>query len=445
MMRFRSNEPPVTFGYGGLGYKPRYNQRFITGGAFGTGQLHSKAVVNQLKDEYDSVGGVHTESDIHKQDRLQHYLEIYDKPTTTKSTISKLLKDATPATEDEHMDLMTKLFSDMNLKEKIKYSDASIAMEMSKRLNPLNFYEDINHSELWEKYILSSFTTLKIGNKRIIPDETLIDSHKIPKLRELGIQDYCPIDILGEKTVIEAKFYKAMTKYYIEKVNGEFFSNDFIKASNKWTTSPSNGLKIQITKFCGFYGYNDDYDYRFRIIFDKYNNLRGLQLNWTVKADRTRGREQLMDLKTEKDYIALVDIKEGDGLIGIYKFDLKKFIDDNKFIKTEIMRPNGTGTGGYTIDISNFLSAWIEIPWNYAEKVGVAVSNVGRKEDKSVVSRNVKIGWVLENCKVKTEYNRLSKLKTPDGKKEFKAYQNELIQYYNEHNPVGGGGEATAE
>ena len=30
MMRFKSNDPP--FGQGGLGYKPRYNQRFITGG-----------------------------------------------------------------------------------------------------------------------------------------------------------------------------------------------------------------------------------------------------------------------------------------------------------------------------------------------------------------------------------------------------------------------------
>ena len=29
-MRFRSNEPPI--GYGGLFFKPRYNQRFITGG-----------------------------------------------------------------------------------------------------------------------------------------------------------------------------------------------------------------------------------------------------------------------------------------------------------------------------------------------------------------------------------------------------------------------------
>ena len=33
MMRFKSNDPP--FGMGGLFYKPRYNQRFITGGGKG--------------------------------------------------------------------------------------------------------------------------------------------------------------------------------------------------------------------------------------------------------------------------------------------------------------------------------------------------------------------------------------------------------------------------
>ena len=318
MMRFKSNDPP--FGMGGLFYKPRYNQRFITGG----GGTQSRARYEGLK--YDLTDTEHkTDAQIARDAYLASILPKHSvKVNGNKETLdeTKILdRDIPEALDDfekyvdqklENIDI-EHLFDDTHPEhtkaekmEKLYSGSKELVQRYKATEDPVEHLKTIKSGTGYENYIKTHFNTYRVGKNRLMYGDALTNTKEIPTLIQNNTAQYCAVDAftdqitgkdgkLKEGSIAEIKNFDTPGYSLFKDAKGEWVYSGRSQEGDKELYSgtdaegnktyilPAQGVKIQTSKLTGFESTKGDNVLRFSK--DAINNFKAYDL--TLKKNNT--------------------------------------------------------------------------------------------------------------------------------------------------------------
>lgn len=213
-MRFRSNDPPVTYGQGGLGYKPRYNQRFITGGMF-------RKEVEQYARQ-------------HKEPLQIVTRDYYLNPTVPADKMDELVESEIPIKNylSQDFDLQPHI---VNLIEESKegYEEGEDVEKTKKLLTMPALVKEVTEEggsygtafeHVMIKHVNELYTDKTMTTKLFNTDKIEFKWFEISNKMNVDEAEWFPFDLISNKTIIELKYwvnsYAEFDTLHTSKFNG---------------------------------------------------------------------------------------------------------------------------------------------------------------------------------------------------------------------------------
>ena len=239
-MRFRSNDPPV--GYGGLFYKPRYSQRFITGGMFARHITHTSELDEPVEREVREKVKKMPFFKLAKSEDIDFEDENF---TPEERPIVRNLQKEGYTRAQKHQESFDKYPS----YERIGDKDTTTLLEHVKsKIRTGQEFEDLVSREIGEYQIKSKkhwsqYEDTLINTSSLSPYcDIEAQNPRGSDYKHFKLSDYYVMDLVGDQVAIECKdnykYFETMQPYSFPqgKVQGNSSFKPYFKRDDegKW-------------------------------------------------------------------------------------------------------------------------------------------------------------------------------------------------------------------